>query len=259
MECRTDRTCTQLTNRDTGTRLAVRSPWPCLQPSMPQGTPTLPGPPPVQVIVDPLDDPALMRATPSRSSTSAGASAIHSPTASSEFAPASTAHAVRASTAARAWRTPRGSRGSGILARRSSRPGTSPGATAGCCRSWSRAGGIREDASAGMVFHSIAGVESSMILEAMPVDFPNRLPLERTPRSGSHRQRRSPGRLTLVESQIIVSLASTGVAGLAVVASLVTTLLSLRAQQENTRDTLDTQERLSAAQERALTDFGSSG
>jgi hypothetical protein len=58
--------------------------------------------------------------------------------------------------------------------------------------------------------------------------------------------------VTLVEPQIIVSLASTAVAGLAVVASLVTTLLSLRAQRENTRDTLDTQERLSAAQERAL-------
>lgn len=55
-----------------------------------------------------------------------------------------------------------------------------------------------------------------------------------------------------MESQVIVSLASTGVAGLAVVASLVTTLLSLRVQRENTRDTLDTQERLSAAQERAL-------
>ncbi|MEV7520747.1 hypothetical protein [Streptomyces sp. NPDC091371] len=55
-----------------------------------------------------------------------------------------------------------------------------------------------------------------------------------------------------MEPQIIVSLASTGVAGLAVAASLVTTLLSLRAQRENTRDTLDAQERLSAAQERAL-------
>lgn len=42
--------------------MAVRSPWPCLQPSMPYGTPTPPGPPPVQVIVDPVDDPALMRA-----------------------------------------------------------------------------------------------------------------------------------------------------------------------------------------------------
>ncbi|WP_406349902.1 hypothetical protein [Streptomyces sp. NBC_00658] len=55
-----------------------------------------------------------------------------------------------------------------------------------------------------------------------------------------------------MEPQIIVSLASTGVAGLAVVASLVTTLLSLRAQRENTRATLDTQEQLAAVQERAL-------
>lgn len=55
-----------------------------------------------------------------------------------------------------------------------------------------------------------------------------------------------------MEPQIIVSLASTAVAGLAVVASLVTTLLSLRAQRQNTRDTLDMQERLSATQERAL-------
>jgi hypothetical protein len=55
-----------------------------------------------------------------------------------------------------------------------------------------------------------------------------------------------------VEPQIIVSLASTGVAALAVIASLVTTMLSLRTQRENTRDTLDTQERLSAAQERML-------
>lgn len=56
----------------------------------------------------------------------------------------------------------------------------------------------------------------------------------------------------LVEPQIIVSLASTGVAALAVVASLITTLLSVRTQRENTRLTLDVQERLSAAQERAL-------
>ncbi|MFJ8599022.1 hypothetical protein ACIREM_09885 [Streptomyces shenzhenensis] len=52
-----------------------------------------------------------------------------------------------------------------------------------------------------------------------------------------------------MEPQIIVSLASAGVAGLAVAANLVTTLLSLRAQRENMRDT---QERLSVAQERAL-------
>ena len=56
-----------------------------------------------------------------------------------------------------------------------------------------------------------------------------------------------------MESQVVVSLASTGVAGVAVVASLVTALLSVRAQRENTRATLELQERLSAAQERALT------
>lgn len=55
-----------------------------------------------------------------------------------------------------------------------------------------------------------------------------------------------------MDSQIIVTLTSAGVAALAVVASLVTTLLSLRSQRENTRATLDAQERLSAAQERAL-------
>lgn len=90
---------------------------------------------------------------PTCSSTYAGASAIHSPTASSEVAPASTAHAVSASTTARRWHTPRGSRGSGTSANRSSRPGTSSGPACGFARSWSRAGGIRDDASAGTVFH----------------------------------------------------------------------------------------------------------
>ena len=55
-----------------------------------------------------------------------------------------------------------------------------------------------------------------------------------------------------MDPQTIVSLASTGVAALAVAASTVTTVLSLRAQRENTRATLATQERLSAAQEHAL-------
>lgn len=55
-----------------------------------------------------------------------------------------------------------------------------------------------------------------------------------------------------MESQIIVSLASTAVAALAVAASLVTTMLSLRSQRESTRVTLETQERLSASQELAL-------
>lgn len=55
-----------------------------------------------------------------------------------------------------------------------------------------------------------------------------------------------------MEPQTIVSLASTGVAALAVAASTVTTILSLRAQRENTRVTLEAQERRSAAAERAL-------
>jgi hypothetical protein len=55
-----------------------------------------------------------------------------------------------------------------------------------------------------------------------------------------------------VEPQVIVSLASTGVAALAVLASLFTTLLSLRSQRETTRATLEAQERLVTTQERAL-------
>jgi hypothetical protein len=55
-----------------------------------------------------------------------------------------------------------------------------------------------------------------------------------------------------VEPQTIVSVASAGVAALAVAASLVTTLLSLRSQRENTRATLEAQERLSTTQEHAL-------
>jgi hypothetical protein len=58
--------------------------------------------------------------------------------------------------------------------------------------------------------------------------------------------------LTPVDSQVVVSLASAGAAALAVGASLVTTVLSVRAQRENTRATLDAQERLAAAQEGAL-------
>lgn len=46
-----------------------------------------------------------------------------------------------------------------------------------------------------------------------------------------------------------MSLASTGVAALAVAASFVTTLLTVRTQRENTRSTLATQERLAAVQE----------
>jgi hypothetical protein len=63
-----------------------------------------------------------------------GVSAIHSPTASREVAPASTAHAVSASTMVSACRTPRGS---GTLASRCSKPGTSQGDTSRCSLSWS--------------------------------------------------------------------------------------------------------------------------
>ncbi|CAM5621904.1 hypothetical protein SCANM124S_06992 [Streptomyces canus] len=57
----------------------------------------------------------------------------------------------------RSTRRPRAvrlSRGSGTSASRSSRPGTSPGTTWGRSRSWSRAGGISDDASAGTVFQA---------------------------------------------------------------------------------------------------------
>lgn len=60
------------------------------------------------------------------------------------------------------------------------------------------------------------------------------------------------GRLPPMEPQIVVSLASTGVAALAVMASLITTLLTVRTQRDNTRSTLATQERLSVVQERLL-------
>lgn len=73
--------------------------------------------------------------------------------ASIDVAPASTAQADKARTT-RAWRAPRGSRGSGTWARRSNSPGTSSGATSGCWRSWSRAGGISDDTSVGTVFQA---------------------------------------------------------------------------------------------------------
>lgn len=59
-------------------------------------------------------------------------------------------------------------------------------------------------------------------------------------------------KLSHVEPQIIVSLASAAVAALAVGASLVTTLLSLRSQRENTRATLNAQKQLAVTQERAF-------
>ena len=97
------------------------------------------------------------RRAPSAPRTSGGASATHSLIASSEVAPADTAVAASASTYAKAWRTPRGSRGSGTSASRSSRPGRSPGPVGGWSRSWSRAGGIRDDAAAGTVFQRDRG------------------------------------------------------------------------------------------------------
>jgi arylsulfatase A-like enzyme len=80
---------------------------------------------------DPLPGVKGSYRAPSRSSTCGGTSAIHSPTASSEVAPASTAHADNARTHTKACRTPRGSRGSGTSARRSSNPGRSAGAASG--------------------------------------------------------------------------------------------------------------------------------
>jgi hypothetical protein len=55
-----------------------------------------------------------------------------------------------------------------------------------------------------------------------------------------------------MEPQVLVSLASAAVAAVAILVSSITTLLSLRTQRENTRTTLDVQERLSVAQEQAL-------
>lgn len=60
------------------------------------------------------------------------------------------------------------------------------------------------------------------------------------------------GRLPAVEPQVLVSLASAAVAAVAILASSIITLLSLRTQRENTRATLNAQERLSAAQEQVL-------
>ena len=53
-------------------------------------------------------------------------------------------------------------------------------------------------------------------------------------------------------AQVLVSLASAAGAAVAILVSSITTLLSLRTQRENTRTTLDVQERLSVAQEQAL-------
>jgi len=55
-----------------------------------------------------------------------------------------------------------------------------------------------------------------------------------------------------MRAEIVVSLASTGVAALAVAASAMTTVLSLRAQRDNTKATLEAQRSLALIQEEAL-------
>jgi hypothetical protein len=55
-----------------------------------------------------------------------------------------------------------------------------------------------------------------------------------------------------MRAEMVVSLASTGVAALAVAASAMTTVLSLRSQRDNTRATLEAQRALAVIQEEAL-------
>ncbi len=89
------------------------------------------------------------RRTPSAARTGPGASVAHSAIAVTDRAPAATAAALTASTRARVCRRPRRSRGSGIIASRSSRPGHSPRASG---RAWSgpaTAAGMGDDPSAG--------------------------------------------------------------------------------------------------------------
>jgi hypothetical protein len=126
-----------------------------------------------------------LRRAPTCLGTCAGASAIHSPTASSEVAPASTAHAVSASTTGNCTATGRIGSPEGPVAVRAdalfveavahpawitrvryfSQPlqqtRDSLDTTARCSRSWSRVGGISDDASAGTVFHSVHGASRS--------------------------------------------------------------------------------------------------
>lgn len=52
-----------------------------------------------------------------------------------------------------------------------------------------------------------------------------------------------------MQSDVVVGLASAGVAALAIAASFVTTVLSLKAQRDNTNSTLETQRMLAASQE----------
>lgn len=79
-------------------------------------------------------------AVPRCSSRAGGASATHSLTASRDRAPARTAQDVSARSVTRGCRIPRGSRGSGTCARRSSRVGRSLLDTSGCGLSCSRRG-----------------------------------------------------------------------------------------------------------------------
>ena len=55
-----------------------------------------------------------------------------------------------------------------------------------------------------------------------------------------------------MQAEVVVGLGSAGVAGLAVAASTMTTILSLRGQRENTRATLEAQRALASMQEAAL-------
>jgi hypothetical protein len=66
------------------------------------------------------------RRTPGEARTCGGASATHSPTAVNDRGPAATAATAASNSDVSVWRTPRGTRGSGIRARHSRRRGHSP-------------------------------------------------------------------------------------------------------------------------------------
>ena len=55
-----------------------------------------------------------------------------------------------------------------------------------------------------------------------------------------------------MQAEVVVGLASTGVAALPVAASTPTTIMSLRGQRENTKATLEAQRALASIQEDAL-------
>jgi hypothetical protein len=92
------------------------------------------------------------RCTPRAARIGWGASAAHSPMAVRERAPAGIAAAARASILTSACRRPLRSRGSGIVASRSSRPGHSPSRRAGAPESWASTGRFGDDVAAGMDF-----------------------------------------------------------------------------------------------------------